>query len=381
MNDGVPEPARNQELVTAAADWLWHGMIARGNLSLLTGLWKGGKTSLLSLLLARRRTGGTLAGLEVRPGKSVVISEEGQAKWRERALQYDFGGQAWFFPQPFRTLPRPGQWQALVERVLRLHEEQGVDLAIVDPLAPFLRAENSVQGVLETLLPLGELTRRGMAVLAAHHPTKGSPRPGQAARGSGAILGHVDVSIEMRHPGGDALTSRRRLLGFSRHAETPRQLLIELNAEATDYTVVSDAPQDEFPEKWEVVRSVLLQAPQKLTREDILDEWPEGPDKPATKSLWRWLRRAVDLHLVACEGAGVRNDPYRYWLPEREEHWRATQFMYDHFEQVERDLKIPFKSLRERRRQDEEERRRMEEDDRRFAQEEEDKDENEDEER
>ena len=43
-------------------DRLWHGLLARGNLTRLTGLWKTGKTTLLSLLLSRRKQGGSLAG-------------------------------------------------------------------------------------------------------------------------------------------------------------------------------------------------------------------------------------------------------------------------------------------------------------------------------
>src|SRR5258708_9678650 len=45
-----------------------------------------------------------------------------------------------------------------------------------------------------------------------------------------ALLAHVDVSIEMRCPGGDPLTRRRRVVALSRHQETPRPLLLELNA-------------------------------------------------------------------------------------------------------------------------------------------------------
>ncbi len=44
-------------------EWLWHGFVARGNVTLLTSLWKAGKTTLISLLLARRKAGGMLAGL------------------------------------------------------------------------------------------------------------------------------------------------------------------------------------------------------------------------------------------------------------------------------------------------------------------------------
>ena len=38
-------------------------------------------------------------------------------------------------------------------------------------------------------------------------------------------------------------------------------------------------------------------------------------------TLWRWLDRAVSQGLVCREGAGRKNDPYRYWLAEQEEQW------------------------------------------------------------
>jgi hypothetical protein len=43
------------------------------------------------------------------------------------------------------------------------------------------------------------------------------------------FLGHVDISIEMRQPGGDPLTRRRQLHALSLFAETPRRLVVELN--------------------------------------------------------------------------------------------------------------------------------------------------------
>jgi hypothetical protein len=42
--------------------WLWLGFVARGGVTLLTSQWKAGKTTLLSLLLARLKPGGSLAG-------------------------------------------------------------------------------------------------------------------------------------------------------------------------------------------------------------------------------------------------------------------------------------------------------------------------------
>src|SRR4029077_17366089 len=181
-------------------DWLWDGFVAGGNLTLLTSQWKAGKTTLLSLLLSRRKQGGQLAGLAVKPGKSVVVSEEPLSLWADRARRFDFGGQVCFISQPFRTIPGPEDWQTLLDRILALKQQHGIDLAVFDPLAPFLRCENHAQGILETLLPLRALTENGLAVLLLHHPAKREKPVGQAARGSEALLGHVDISIEMRHP-------------------------------------------------------------------------------------------------------------------------------------------------------------------------------------
>ena len=51
----------------------------------------------------------------------------------------------------------------------------------------------------------------------------------------------------------------------------------------------------------------------------MLAEWPADYDKPDPATLWKWLERAVAAGLVAQDGAGRRREPYRYWLPGRED--------------------------------------------------------------
>jgi hypothetical protein len=160
------------------------------------------------------------------------------------------------------------------------------------------------------------------------------------------LLGHVDISIEMRHPGGDPLTRRRRFLALSRHAETPRRLLLELNAEGTDYLPVPDPLEEDFQASWELLRLVLEDAPQKLTRQDVLAEWPPDYAKPHPTKLWRWLDGAVQRGLIAVEGAGRKTDPFRYWLPDREAVWKQDPF-YEIFEVQRRELNLPFRSLQQ----------------------------------
>ena len=49
-------------------DWLWRGYLAPGQLTLLTSLWKSGKTTLLSVLLALLHQGGELLAWRFGPG-------------------------------------------------------------------------------------------------------------------------------------------------------------------------------------------------------------------------------------------------------------------------------------------------------------------------
>src|SRR5579859_2864727 len=74
-----------------AIPWIWEGILAEGAVTLLSAPEKIGKTTLLSLLLDRRRAGGQLLGREVRPGKTILCSEENYHLWALRQPPLDFG--------------------------------------------------------------------------------------------------------------------------------------------------------------------------------------------------------------------------------------------------------------------------------------------------
>jgi hypothetical protein len=304
--------------------WLWHGYLAAGNLTLLTSQWKIGKTTLLALLLARRVTGGLLAGQPVTAGRTAVVSEESVSLWEVRRRKLDFGQHICLFSRPFRTRPSAAQWLALIDSLADLRSRCGIDLAVIDPLAAFLpgRDENHAGTMLRALLPLQRLTALGLAILLLHHPSKKSPGEGLAARGSGALPAFADISLEMGpYPGSRSDDRRRVLLAFSRHDETPREQVIELNASGTDYLSLGDLSDQEFLERWERVRGVLEAAHWKLTCREILAAWPPGQKAPADVTVRRWLDRAVGQGWLLREGLGVKDAPFRYWLPGMEDLW------------------------------------------------------------
>src|SRR5687768_2174710 len=95
-NMSLQPPLRGDDLLTpesqvATVSWIWEGMLAAGNITLLTSVWKAGKSSLLALLLAHRHKGGVLLDRIVETGGSAVVSEEPADLWRRRARNLAFG--------------------------------------------------------------------------------------------------------------------------------------------------------------------------------------------------------------------------------------------------------------------------------------------------
>jgi hypothetical protein len=309
--------------------WLWQGYLAPGAVTLLTAPWKAGKTTLAAILLARLRTGGQLAGLPLAAGKALVVSEEGPEHWQRRHRQLDLGDHVGWFCRPFRGRPRLAEWSAFVDGLAEMHARLDVALVVIDPLAAFLPGnENQAGCMVAALLPLQRLTARGLSVLVLHHPRKGEPPLGHAARGSGALSGSADILIEMRLGAGAPDDDRRRWLwASSRYEETPRHRVIEWTADGTDYVARGTFVEEDFAHHWESLRSILARATHKLTRIDIHEQWP-AERVPDMASIIRWLEKAVAQGLLRKDGLGQRGKPYRYWLPEREEEWRRDRMNF-----------------------------------------------------
>src|SRR5262245_11530412 len=334
MNRDVDFSAAATDEVPAAAhidvEWVWTGYIGLGQVTLLTSQWKCGKTTLLSVLIARMGGGGTLAGRAVRAGRVLVVSEEDQKLWARRSRQLGIGRHARFMCRPFRgRQPTLDQWWALVDNLVERHRTEGLDLVVIDALAGFMPggSENDARTVLRMLQALQDLTAEGIGVLILHHPKKGPLVLGQAARGSGALGGSVDILLEMDSLSGPTDDDRRRrLAGYSRFPETPRRLVIEWSADGTDYTALGDFDAPELDDNWQILFQVLADASDKLTRRQILAEWPPDYRKPDEITVRRWLQRGVRDGKVLQEGTGHKDDPFRYWLDGMEQVWRSNPF-------------------------------------------------------
>jgi hypothetical protein len=103
-------PLWTRDLATAGQGdipWIWHGFLAPGMATLLTSQWKAGKTTLIAALLARLKEGGQFAGLALRPGKAVILSEESPQHWYQHNRRLAFGDHLCWFCRPFSRHAEP----------------------------------------------------------------------------------------------------------------------------------------------------------------------------------------------------------------------------------------------------------------------------------
>lgn len=306
-------------------DWIWQGYLARGAMTLLTSQWKAGKTTLLSVLLARLAGDGQLAGLTTAKSKAAIVSEERLESWRRRHDRLQFGDNLVFLCRPFSARPTYEHWLALIDQLARLGEERGVELVVIDPLSPFLpgSVENQSSAIQDVLHPLERLTAAGQSVLLLHHPRKGESAPGQSSRGSGALCASVDVLMEMKLPPNSQPQDRRRkLLAWSRFDETPRERVIELSTDGTDYCesqIDTDTHREDYVA---TVEHLLTCPPRKLTRMQLLKHWPKKSPAPHPVPLWRALDGAVKNGVIEQEGSGRKRDPFRYFVPGLDATWQ-----------------------------------------------------------
>ena len=299
-------------------DWLWHGLLVGGGVTLLTSRWKTGKTTLLTGLFRHLGTGRPFLGLGVRPGRAWVVSEESADLWRDRTLDDPLGGHVELMSRPFRGRPTFDDWRTLIGAAADARRAGELDLFAIDPLASFLpgRCESSAEVLLEALQPLHDLAGAGVAVLLLHHPRKKAAEAGSSARGSGALLGFVDVNAELtRYSKLKSDAHRRLLVAESRRPETPPRVSYEWDPATGEFRLVADVRERQFEENWPVLLSVLDDRTAGATAKELREAWPPDAEKPSLGTLYDWLNQAFAKKRVRREGKGTNVRPWRYRLP------------------------------------------------------------------
>ena len=303
-------------------DWVWDGYLAAGVITVLAGLPKrqGGKSrfawALVRAMLERHESfvGRFLAG-----GPVVYLTEEPASMLRPKVEPLaDLPGLSVAYRE---ITPRPKpSWDESIAQAAAECERIGARLLVIDTFADWanLKAEaekdsGAVQAAMDALM---EAAARGLAVLLIHHHRKAGGEDGAGLRGSGALLGAVDIAVDLTRVGDDddPGTSRQRILNASsRWTDTPESMIVELMPDGGGYTLISEGERAE-------VKRLAAHAPILEALADAVDGKTSADLVDALGINQSNVSRAVGALLAAGDvvrvGAGLKGDPYRYRLPE-----------------------------------------------------------------
>lgn len=290
-------------------DWLFEGYIARGRITELVGIWKSGKTTLLTAILKKMENGGEIAGRQVKKAKAIVISEESEHEWIDRRERLKLTNSTSLVCQPFKTKPPPLMWSRFIDNIAT--QMEGYELIIIDSLASLWPVvdENNSTAVTDALLPLRNWTKMGKAVLLVHHPKKNDATEGRSSRGSGGLPAYVDILLEFRRHG-RAGTTKRSITAYSRRPETPPELFIDYVN--NNYVLLGEGGLPDEEERLNILLGLLPAEPPGLSRGEILSSWNGSKLKPTANQLWRDLKALLTKGRIAYTGKGTKTEPVKY---------------------------------------------------------------------
>jgi hypothetical protein len=282
--------------------WIWEGVLAEEAITLLSAPEKIGKTTLLSLLLDRRRVGGQLLGRAVYPGRTILCSEENERLWELRQPPLNFGSDL-IFHRPVDDFPTRGRWKRFVDDLLNLSfREDPFDLLVVDTATRFIPLTDRNKRIMGWALSQLSIVAGFPAGVLILNQSRNHHRP---------LAAYADIVIEIETPRGPELTRRRTFRGVGRYPETLQSVSAELNPAGTDY-VMLDADSSPHAPLLTTLQALLRASSTPLSRQEILSRWPESESPPRADSLWRCLTRGCETGLFIRDGEGTKTEAFRY---------------------------------------------------------------------
>lgn len=293
-------------------EWLWRNYIAAGNLVLLAGKPKAGKSTLAFALTNAIATGAAaFIGEPIRQTAVVYVSEEGAS-----TLLPKLGPNH----APVHVLTRENAWPKppwpeLVTAAVAHARDTRARLLVIDTAAYWTalpaEREKDAGAVQAAMQPLVEAARAGIATLLVHHARKAGGEDGDAVRGSSGWAGSADTILELERPDDDAAApGQRLLLALSRYPDTPPALLLDRDANTGAWGSTGQAASRRDA-RGATARAILLDAlppdPHGMTRAEIEDE-----TQLPSQRLHAPLKELCDSGQVTRTGAGRKGDPYRY---------------------------------------------------------------------
>lgn len=276
---------------------------------------KAGKTTLEAHLYRALQEGKPFIGRDTRKCRTLVVSEESQAIWRERRDALGLDDSLHTLCRPMKVKPTFAEWVDFVTHIKGCTERHKYDLVVIDTISAFApwENENSSAETQATMTPLNQLTDSGLGVLLFHHFGKVDGNEGRAARGSTALAAAVDILLEMRRFKPDDKSDRRRVLsGLGRFDEVPDEIVMALSEDGEAYTAEGDRKAITARELRDALLTTLPCDPPGWTTDNVHDEMPKET-RPKRGEVGKALQAGATAGEWNSAGTGTPRDPRRFW--------------------------------------------------------------------
>ena len=272
--------------------WIWENYIAKGHITLLSALWKAGKSTLLRHLFLTVYNEEEFGGQPTYKSKILVISEENEGEWlsQKEELDPEEIDHVLIWSRPIRVKPNLKQWVQFIEEITERCKKDSIDLVVIDTLSTFwpIDNENDSAQVLKALVPLYNFTENNIGVLLVHHFRKGGGDQAQASRGSGALPGFVDNIIEFTRSS-DGFYTQRILTTYGRFDAVIPTVVIELNNEGK-YITKGEPWQVSKSARLEKIISIFRESKEALSTKEVLNLWIKTAPDISRRSIQNYIK-------------------------------------------------------------------------------------------
>lgn len=293
--------------------WIWDGLLLRGQISLLLGDWKIGKTTFIAELIRRVSSGVSFLGHRVNPTSIRLITDEPYGLWVKRHRANPLPGDLQFWSYDTIGVNESARLTELV----RMAAYQKPGLIIVDSLGRFLPAgAESNAHIMTRCIDRMRYASEDSALLFTHHPAKSRSRD-MDCRGGSLLPSTAQSVMELLPYSLDPTESNRRLLRIrSRLPPSPITLAYEWHPAEQRITAIDPPANAQERLEIEVIQMLLAERPDgRATVRDLLADWPSDAAPISRHTLIRRLYLATARHALTRTGRGINSDPFVYSLP------------------------------------------------------------------
>jgi len=286
--------------------WVAEPFAYFGGVTILAGIWKGGKSTLVSELLRARESAETFLGRAIDNGPCLLITEEGGIPVKRKVLGMT---QLSILDRRAATALKLDFDAVLTQiKAYCLSVAPARVVVVIDTFAVWGDIEDENDAVQATAA-ISKLTTLAQdahaAIVLVHHVRKDGGSHGRGIRGSSALPSTVDIFAELDYADGGSPTDRT--LKLEGRVIMPMTLRLTFDTDTMHYGVVNEA--DAAQTEADIWTNGFPITGDGLTTADLAGRWELG-----RMAAQRRAAKLIKLGRMRKAPAKIGNaDGFRYW--------------------------------------------------------------------